>query len=134
MDPDFSIVGFSNGIYCLASYDRDRSDIIYLWNPNIRKLKKLKLATPCPDKYSYVGFGFVFDSQNDYFKILRLVAACNDIGVVSIYPESLNQNILAIKDANWLAYIANSVESLILLDDDIKFQGVGRYYKDELRR
>ena len=41
----------------------------------------------------------------------------NDIGVVSIYPESLNQNILAIKDANWLAYIANSVESLILLDD-----------------
>ena len=41
----------------------------------------------------------------------------NDIGVVSIYPESLNQNILAIKDADWLAYIANSVESLVLLGD-----------------
>ena len=35
-----SIVGFSDGIYCLASYDRDRSHIIYLWNPSIRKLKK----------------------------------------------------------------------------------------------
>ena len=37
----------------------------------------------------------------------------NDIGVVSSYPESLNQNILAIAD--WLANIANSVESLVLL-------------------
>ena len=41
----------------------------------------------------------------------------NDIGVVSIYPESLNQNILAIKDADWLADIINSVESLVILDD-----------------
>ena len=41
----------------------------------------------------------------------------NDIGMVSIYPESLNQNVLAVKDADWLAYIANSEESLVLLDD-----------------
>ena len=34
-----------------------------------------------------------------------------------IYPESLNQNVLAVKDADWLAYIANSVESLVLLDE-----------------
>ncbi|KAK9993101.1 hypothetical protein SO802_022804 [Lithocarpus litseifolius] len=119
-------------------------------NPSIRKLKKLNLATPCPDKYNYVGFGFVFDSQNNDFKILRLCIlspdlndesfhkimvphwvhkfyGCidkgellikNDVKVVSIYPESLNQNILAIKDVDWLAHIANLVESLVLLDEN----------------
>ncbi|KAK7826922.1 hypothetical protein CFP56_031584, partial [Quercus suber] len=38
------------------------------------------------------------------------------IGLVSIDPESRSQNILAIEDADWVGYAANSMESLILLD------------------
>ncbi|XP_075674267.1 F-box/kelch-repeat protein At3g06240-like [Castanea sativa] len=38
--------------------------------------------------------------------------------LVSIDPESQNQNILAIEDADWMRFTANSMESLILLDGD----------------
>ncbi|XP_050263049.1 uncharacterized protein LOC126707449 [Quercus robur] len=41
----------------------------------------------------------------------------NATGLVSIDPESQNQNILAIEDANWVAFSA-SMESLVLLDGD----------------
>ncbi|XP_030942772.1 F-box/kelch-repeat protein At3g06240-like isoform X4 [Quercus lobata] len=40
----------------------------------------------------------------------------NATGLVSIDPESPNQNILAIEDADWMGFAANSMESLILLD------------------
>ncbi|KAF3949018.1 hypothetical protein CMV_025055 [Castanea mollissima] len=40
----------------------------------------------------------------------------NATGPVSIDPESPNQNILAIEDADWMGFTANSMESLILLD------------------
>ncbi|XP_065620408.1 F-box/kelch-repeat protein At3g06240 isoform X2 [Quercus suber] len=40
------------------------------------------------------------------------------IGLVSIDPESRSQNILAIEDADWVGYAANSMESLILLDGE----------------
>ncbi|KAL4616304.1 hypothetical protein ACB092_07G189300 [Castanea dentata] len=45
----------------------------------------------------------------------------NATGLVSIDPESQNQNILAIEDANWVAFSANSMESLVLLDGGTAF-------------
>jgi hypothetical protein len=36
--------------------------------------------------------------------------------LVSFDPESLNKNILAIEDAQWVGYTPNSMESLVLLD------------------
>ena len=40
----------------------------------------------------------------------------NATGLVSIDSESQNQNILAIEDAHWVVFSANSMESLVLLD------------------
>ncbi|XP_030942246.1 F-box/kelch-repeat protein At3g23880-like isoform X1 [Quercus lobata] len=73
----YSIVGFCNGLFCLASRDYDLNHIIYLWNPSIRMFKKL-LATPLTDevhkrfKLSVVGLSY--NSQNNDFKILRLLS------------------------------------------------------------
>ncbi|KAL4612534.1 hypothetical protein ACB092_08G207200 [Castanea dentata] len=70
-----SLVGFCNGLFCLASRRNDLNHIIYLWNPSIRMFKKL-LATPFTDEYkkghkrSVVGLAY--NSQNNDFKILRL--------------------------------------------------------------
>ncbi|KAL4616413.1 hypothetical protein ACB092_07G197100 [Castanea dentata] len=72
-----SLVGFCNGLFCLASRDNDLNHIIYLWNPSIRMFKKL-LATPFTDedkkehKRSVVGLAY--NSQNNDFKILRLLS------------------------------------------------------------
>ena len=37
-------------------------------------------------------------------------------GLVSIDPENRKQNILLIEDADWVGFMANLMESLILLD------------------
>ena len=40
----------------------------------------------------------------------------NDTKLVSLDPDSLNENIIAIEDVIWEGYTANSMESLVLLD------------------
>ena len=60
-------------MFCLARYHQDFYHIIYLWNPSIRKFKELRST-----RFLYsdveVVFGFAFDSKNNDFKVLRLVA------------------------------------------------------------
>ncbi|XP_075672521.1 F-box/kelch-repeat protein At3g23880-like [Castanea sativa] len=69
---EFSIVGFCNSVFCLASYDQDLNHIIYLWNPSIRKFKKLRSTLFLYSNVTVV-FGFAFDSKNNDFKVLRLI-------------------------------------------------------------
>ena len=77
-----SMVSFCNGMYLcrntIMTYD---DNLLYLWNPCIRKFKKL--LTPCSDypfdKNHIVRvtvrsvLGLAYHSQNNDFKILRLV-------------------------------------------------------------
>ena len=79
---DECLVGFSNGIICLANHDEEFSHILYLWNPSIRKFKKL-LATPTPliEPFDNSAFGFGYHSQNNDYKILRFVSFWIDSGV-----------------------------------------------------
>uniref|UniRef100_A0A2N9IZI4 F-box associated beta-propeller type 1 domain-containing protein n=1 Tax=Fagus sylvatica TaxID=28930 RepID=A0A2N9IZI4_FAGSY len=68
---DAAIVDFCNGMFCLHNYE---DDILYLWNPRIRKFKMV-LATPHFTDLSSarVAYGFGYHSQNNDFKILRIV-------------------------------------------------------------
>ncbi|KAL4616411.1 hypothetical protein ACB092_07G197000 [Castanea dentata] len=72
-----SLVGFCNGLFCLASRRNDLNHIIYLWNPSIRMFKKL-LATPFTDEdkkeHNRSVVGLAYNSQNNDFKILRLLS------------------------------------------------------------
>ena len=68
---EFSIVSFCNSVFCLAGYDQDLNHIIYLWNPSIRKFRKL-LSTRFPFSDLRVVFGLAFYSKNNDFKVLRL--------------------------------------------------------------
>ena len=67
------IVGFCNGLLCLASDEKELCHIIYLWNPSIRMFKKL-LATPLTDEDTISVIGLAYNSQNNDFKILRLLS------------------------------------------------------------
>uniref|UniRef100_A0A2N9I627 F-box associated beta-propeller type 1 domain-containing protein n=1 Tax=Fagus sylvatica TaxID=28930 RepID=A0A2N9I627_FAGSY len=69
--PSLDIVDFCNGMFCLRNYE---DDILYLWNPRIRKFKMV-LATPHFTDLSSarVAYGFGYHSQNNDFKILRIV-------------------------------------------------------------
>jgi len=74
------IIGFCNGVFCLAANndDSDEKDLtrsLYLWNPSIRKLKKL-LATRPADR---AVFGFGYHPQNNDYKILRVTFAIQQV-------------------------------------------------------
>ena len=78
--------GCCNGLFCIA--DDDLSHIIYLWNPSIRIFKKL-LATPFTDEYTTSVIGLAYNSQNNDFKILRIVSFyCRQEAKAEIYSLS----------------------------------------------
>ncbi|XP_050260103.1 F-box/kelch-repeat protein At3g23880-like [Quercus robur] len=80
------IVGCCNGLFCIA--DDDLSHIIYLWNPSIRIFKKL-LATPFTDEDTTSIVGLAYNSQNNDFKILRIVSFyCRQEAKAEIYSLS----------------------------------------------
>ena len=59
----------------------------------------------------WVQIGHFFGCTNNGELLIK-----NATGLVSIDSESQNQNILAIEDAHWVVFSANSMESLVLLD------------------
>ncbi|KAM1176126.1 hypothetical protein ACFX2I_028399 [Malus domestica] len=64
----------SNGIICIRTglYEDD----FVLWNPSIRKFKKIPSPTfeqsPSPDIHVYLGYGFGYDSTNGDYKLLGI--------------------------------------------------------------
>uniref|UniRef100_A0A7N2R6E2 F-box domain-containing protein n=2 Tax=Quercus lobata TaxID=97700 RepID=A0A7N2R6E2_QUELO len=63
------IAGFCNGMFCFASYLSNCKDLIYLWNPSIRKFKMLD-GTSISD--TRIALGLAYHSENNDFKILRI--------------------------------------------------------------
>uniref|UniRef100_A0A2N9J2R1 F-box associated beta-propeller type 1 domain-containing protein n=1 Tax=Fagus sylvatica TaxID=28930 RepID=A0A2N9J2R1_FAGSY len=83
---DTFIVDFCNGMFCLHNYE---DEILYLWNPRIRKFKML-LATPHFTDLSSapVAYGFGYHSQNNDFKILRIVVLESKVAEAEVYTLS----------------------------------------------
>ena len=63
------IVGFCNGMFCLYHQLYNK---MYLWNPSIRKFKMLP-NHHLTDPSAPVAIGLAYHSQNNDFKILRIV-------------------------------------------------------------
>ncbi|KAB2627426.1 F-box protein CPR30-like [Pyrus ussuriensis x Pyrus communis] len=66
----------SNGIICIRTETPDRVEEIVLWNPSIRKFKKIPSPTfeqpPSSDTYLHRHYGFGYDSANDDYKLLGI--------------------------------------------------------------
>nr|XP_023915986.1 F-box/kelch-repeat protein At3g23880-like [Quercus suber] len=75
--PDYYIfiVGFCNGMFLSADDDSDYGHVVYLWNPSIRKYKKLPpshfIHTFGPSYYCFT-FGLAYHYQNNDYKILKI--------------------------------------------------------------
>ncbi|KAF3956130.1 hypothetical protein CMV_018720 [Castanea mollissima] len=69
------LVGSCNGILCITDFVRSKSNDVYLWNPSIRKFKRL--PNTCLTRLSYnVVLGFGYDSLNNDYKVVRLSWTC----------------------------------------------------------
>ncbi|XP_050253453.1 F-box/kelch-repeat protein At3g23880-like isoform X1 [Quercus robur] len=64
-----SLVGSCNGILCFTDFIISKSKDVYLWNPSIRKFKRL--PNTCLTQLSNVALGFGYDSQNNDYKVVR---------------------------------------------------------------
>ena len=87
------IVEFSNGMFCFYNH---QNHIIYLWNPRIRKFKMLApthLTHPFESistrPLTSVAVGFGFHSQNNDFKILRIVCYNKEVEA-EVYTLSMD--------------------------------------------
>ena len=66
-----NIVGSCNGIICLALALTRQSELV-LWNPTIRKFKRLPYFETSSDAYGSTLFGFGYDHIIDVYKILAV--------------------------------------------------------------
>ena len=80
------IMGFSNAMFCFASYVENCRHIMYLWNPSIRKFKMLAATVNIANFSTQVAVGFAYHSQNNDFKVLRIV--CNKPAEAEVYTVS----------------------------------------------
>ena len=83
------IIGFLYGMFCLVSYESNCKHIIHLWNPSIRKFKKL-VATSFTSICDHIpaAFGLAYLSQNNDndYKILRI--GCCQLAEAEVYTLS----------------------------------------------
>ena len=64
------LVGSCNGILCFTDCVTSKSKDVYLWNPSIRKFKRL--PDTCLTQLQTLVLGFGYDSQNNDYKVVRI--------------------------------------------------------------
>ena len=77
------IVGSRNGLLCF-----DDSDKIYLWNPSIRKFKKL--PDSCLGNFRSAKLGFAYHSENNDYKVVKISSTPLSIHGIEVYTLSLD--------------------------------------------
>ncbi|KAK1398891.1 hypothetical protein POM88_008754 [Heracleum sosnowskyi] len=83
------VISSYNGIICLANTGFNE---VYLWNPSIRKCKKI----PIPPRHTsmFVSFklGFGYDSISDDYKVVRFVYyhKTDEVMIVQVYSANAN--------------------------------------------
>ena len=65
------LVGSCNGILCFTDFMTSKSNDVYLWNPSIRKFKRLPNTCLTQLSNVAVALGFGYDSQNNDYKVVR---------------------------------------------------------------
>nr|XP_023876158.1 F-box/kelch-repeat protein At3g23880-like [Quercus suber]XP_023876165.1 F-box/kelch-repeat protein At3g23880-like [Quercus suber]XP_023876171.1 F-box/kelch-repeat protein At3g23880-like [Quercus suber] len=66
-----SLVGSCNGILCFTDFITPKSNDVYLWNPSIRKFKRLPNTCLNQTQVLNVAHGFGYDSLNNDYKVAR---------------------------------------------------------------
>lgn len=64
-----SVVGSCNGLLCIQSH---RPYSLFLLNPSTGSYRELSTLLP-PRRYAALNFGFGYDSENDDYKVVRIV-------------------------------------------------------------
>ncbi|GMY23247.1 F-box/kelch-repeat protein At3g06240-like [Fagus crenata] len=69
------VVGSCNGVLCLVEYENHHTNdtytsVMYLWNPSIRKFKRL--PDYCVSKLHLIRLGFAFHFDDNDYKVVKI--------------------------------------------------------------
>ncbi|KAK1398871.1 hypothetical protein POM88_008734 [Heracleum sosnowskyi] len=83
----YGVVSCCNGIICLAT---GFGKTVCLWNPSIRKCKKLPHPQPYTSRKYPVKMGFGYDSISDAYKVFRVVSEklYDKVPIVQVYSTT----------------------------------------------
>jgi F-box interacting protein len=81
--PFYKIIGCCNGLVCYRTFDEKK---IVIWNPSIRKYKKVAFE-PIKSGYPIENFAFGYDPVNNDFKVLKIMELC-EVHVYSLKSHS----------------------------------------------
>ncbi|KAK4714832.1 hypothetical protein R3W88_020739 [Solanum pinnatisectum] len=87
----FVIEGFINGLVCLVN----KANEIFLWNPTIRKYKKLSNFRTQLKNEGYCIYGFGYDEIHDDYKVMCIFS------IVGCPPHFQEVNIYSLKNDSW---------------------------------
>ncbi|KAK4356867.1 hypothetical protein RND71_022477 [Anisodus tanguticus] len=104
------IVGSVNGLICLAIEEND----LFLWNPSIRKFKKLPDSRPTLRCGYYFMYGFGYDEVHDDYKVVGIFCI---FGSGSSYDVEVK--IYGLKSDSWRN--VDDFQGGLLLNDSGKF-------------
>ncbi|XP_059314412.1 F-box/kelch-repeat protein At3g23880-like [Lycium ferocissimum] len=121
LDDHPRLVGSINGLICLAIRILHGFDDLYLWNPSIRKYKKLPSYTlslssrNCEVRLSDFNFGFAYDEFQDDYKV---------VGVFPVYRYAgslcrVEVKIYSLRSNSWRR--VGDFQGRELLDHSAKF-------------
>ena len=80
------LVGSCNGLLCLNFCPpRTMINVIYVWNPNIRKLKRL--PDPCESQSHLVSLGFGYQSKSIDYKVVKILRCFTSQLEVEVYSS-----------------------------------------------
>ncbi|KAL2470281.1 F-box/kelch-repeat protein [Abeliophyllum distichum] len=84
------VVGSCNGLICIAINEKD----LFLWNPSVRKSKKLPNVDVPMGRGFYIVYGFGFDETNEDYKVVGIFCSFGNAGgyetLVKIYSLKTN--------------------------------------------
>ena len=89
----FQLVGSCNGLLCLANLSISTTtfaNALYLWNPSIRKFKKL--PPTCLGKLNKVTLGFAYCSDNNDYKVVRTSRSSSRLSTSEIELYTLSSD------------------------------------------
>ena len=105
--PKYNLVNFCNGLFCFDSFTGTYHRVS-LWNPRIRKFKVVSSHHHRIHPFTFITLGLGYDSQNNDFKILRMICTSDIFGRQPSWPEA---EIYTLSTDSWRKVLM-SVESI----------------------
>lgn len=107
---NYNVVGSCDGLFCISGGDHD----LFLWNPSIRKSKKLPFSGSNVHCSSYLAYGVGYNECQDDYNVVQVMASSH-----SEYGFQNEFRVYSLKTNSWK--MIEEYPGVIFCNDPAKF-------------